>query len=241
MVLGDATLKSTGRRHIAHDPRKHLASLSFGHSKKQKDYAIWKIELCRNYLTFNFIKEYKVKVKEKEYDVFLTNSKGSRKLSYLYAKMYQFRKKRVTQKILNRLTPLGLAIFYMDDGNLDKKKRPDGSYYPYRTIRLATNCFSALEVTLFQKTLEKRWGIKTKVTKNNRGHLSIYIHKKDAMRFLDVVRPFVSQVDCMKYKLPEFENIEAPRIPGQDIVRASEKSEEGNRNDSPTPIVHSAE
>lgn len=37
--------------------------------------------------------------------------------------LYKPNKRIAQRKLLNRLTPLGLAIWYMDDGGLSQKKR----------------------------------------------------------------------------------------------------------------------
>lgn len=220
MVLGDSWMESYANSSgVAHDPRKHKTRLQFGHCLEQKEYLLWKVALTRNYLVFNHIKDYQCVVKGTTCYTVKALSRGSRKLSYLYPKMYQFKKKLVSRKILNRLTPLGLAIWYMDDGYLEKKSNGKGGYYPGRAIRLSTESFTYEGVLLIQKYFQEVWEIPVVVVKCTSGHWVTWFNNASTKKFLDIVRPYVLQVECMKHKLPEF-SVEAPEKE-QDIVRAS--------------------
>ena len=209
MALGDAYLDSYANREKAHDPRIHKARLQLAHGEKQRGYFLWKISLVRNYLTFTSMQENKCMLGGKEYKSVKAMSLGSKKLSYLYPKLYQFRKKRVTRKILNRLTTLGLAIWYMDDGYLEKKKAPDGSYYPGRAARLHTEGFSHEEILVIISYFKEVLGISALAVRCTNGHEALWFNTENAKKLFDLVRPYVLRIECMKYKLPEF-SIEAP-------------------------------
>ena len=47
---------------------------------------------------------------------------------FIRSKLYYEGKKRITPKILDMLTPFGMAIWYMDDGSLSKKYSKEGVY-----------------------------------------------------------------------------------------------------------------
>jgi hypothetical protein len=61
--------------------------------------------------------------------------------------MYRPHKVITNRKLLNRINALGLAIWYMDDGSISKKKRSDGTI---RGITVAIHtCFPTIEEALY--------------------------------------------------------------------------------------------
>ena len=91
------------------------AYFSEAHSLKQKDYLLWKDEYLK---CFNTIIEYgskTLKSNQKVYSQVRLRSKSNATLTKYYKDFYFKHIKLVTQKILNKLKPLGLAVWYMDD------------------------------------------------------------------------------------------------------------------------------
>ena len=91
--------------------------------------------------------------------------------------------KKITDWVLDRLTPLSLAIWYMDDGSRSPQ---------YEQTALATHGFSAQECLLIQKALKERFGIETSVSEHG-GH---YLLKSTRDKFFKLIAPYV---------LPEFD------------------------------------
>lgn len=86
--------------------------------------------------------------------------------------------KKITQWILDRLTPLSLAVWYMDDGSYDTQ---------FGQTDLATHGFSTAECLLIQKALKERFGIDTTMPKHG-GH---YILKNSRAKFFKLIAPYV--------------------------------------------------
>lgn len=212
MVLGDSSLFTTaaqyklktGERSV-HIPGRNTVSLQLAHSMKHMEYLVWKASIIRNYVHFNCLKSHTATLNGKSYETIYARSIGSRKLSFLYPRMYRGFKKIVNRKALNRLTELGLAIWYMDDGCIVKRKNTNTGigYWPGRSIFLATDCFTREEVVEIQKYFNERWNIKTSIVKSKK-NFCIWMNCHEAEKFFAVVRPHVLKVNCMKYKLPEF-------------------------------------
>ena len=221
MVFGDGSLDSTANhpsswakangKVICHKPGNHKVSLYFGHSAKQEGYLKWKIELLRNYLTFNGgIKHRSMDVKGVRYETVRATSLGNNKLSYLYPKLYRNKKKFVNLHTLNRLTSLGLAVWYMDDGCLIQRKSSSGKLWPGRSIFLSTESFSKEEVLLVQQWFWKQWHIKASVVKS-RCYWVLWFNVWQTDLLLNIIRPYIEQVPAMWYKLPEF-NVSTGRL-----------------------------
>ena len=67
-------------------------------------------------------------------------------------------RKRITHEWLNRIGPLGLAIWYADDGSLTQYRRKDGSK-GYQ-VRISTDDFTQSEAGMLAGWLYWVWGIK---------------------------------------------------------------------------------
>jgi hypothetical protein len=86
--------------------------------------------------------------------------------------------KKITPEVLNKLTPLALAIWYMDDGN----------YFSVNgATTLATMGFIDSERDALQQTLESKFGVKVTRHKNK----SLYVHAGCRARFFDLIAPYV--------------------------------------------------
>lgn len=97
-------------------------------------------------------------------------------------------KKRIPLSIEKDLTPLAVAVWYMDDGGLRGKD----------CARIATCSFEFEEVQRLSQALNDRYGLNTRVMKECKYH-NIYIPKKSFLIFREIIRPYVPE--CMQYKL----------------------------------------
>ena len=92
--------------------------------------------------------------------------------------------------------PLSLAIWYMDDGSLDKREK----YHLNATF--ATFCFSFRECVLLASTLKENFGIEARVHKSTmRGkeRYRLYIVSGSMTKFVNVVGSYI-QPD-FRYKI----------------------------------------
>lgn len=97
--------------------------------------------------------------------------------------------KFVPLNIEEYLTPLALAIWFMDDGSRLGKG-----------ARIATNCFTFEEINLLCKVLKSKYNIIATSNKcgKDRGHI-IYIHVNSMKLFTNVVKPYL--LPSLYYKL----------------------------------------
>lgn len=108
------------------------------------------------------------------------------------------RTKVVTRKILERVTPLALAVWYMDDGSITEDK---SRLSPQYAIRLSTYSPSD-EIELIQDWFSSKWGISTKLDygiRSDRYSIAIY-QWGEISKFIAVVKPYI--LPCMERKLP---------------------------------------
>ena len=87
-----------------------------------------------------------------------------------------------------RLSALGLAIWYMDDGAIHN---PTGLY-------LSTQCFNHNSLLRLVDMLNKNFNITAHIHKN-KGKEIIYIVERDVQKFFNIVKPYICK--SMEYKI----------------------------------------
>lgn len=154
-----------------------------GKSLEQKSYLEWKAEL----LSELHARVYEVK--GRFHYAFLQTNISHPLLNSMRQEWYPKGIKTIGD--LRQLDQLGLAIWYMDDGQYVY------SGYPRGQIKIATG-FAACEVEFAEEFLMQRWGINSKTIIHD-GFNYISLSAEDSERFLNLVREFIHP--SMIYKL----------------------------------------
>ena len=98
-------------------------------------------------------------------------------------------KKIVPENIQDLLSdPLTLAIWYQDDGTLDKRNK-----YHWNAM-LATYCFTYEDCGRLANTVRQNFGIEMSVCKcqmRGKMYYRLYVLSKSMHRFIETVRPFI--------------------------------------------------
>jgi recombination protein RecA len=184
-LMGDGALSPT--------PSGHGARFRFGHGPKQSDYCDWKASLFEN-----------VGVSRS------ANTQGATfcdvsplpELGELRRAVYIEGRKVFSHDYLKQLTPLSLAVWYMDDGGFTirakglQERTRDGS-------GRSEICVQAMEPTTRQRLadhLADTWGIRPKLIYRGQRQLAFLVFPKDETAKLHaLVAPFVHP--SMEYKL----------------------------------------
>jgi recombination protein RecA len=188
-LMGDGALSPTRSG--------HGARFRWGHGAKQTVYGDWKASLFAN-LTVSRS----------------TNAKGAvfhdvqplPELAELREAVYLGSKKVLSDDYLKQLTPLSLAIWYMDDGSLSlrsagKQQRTAGG------SGRSEICVEAMDPTTRQRLrdyLTDTWGIDARLTSRGKARKAVLLFSRNATdRLHALVAPFVHP--SMEYKLvPRF-------------------------------------
>lgn len=168
-LLGDGHIELCGRS----------ARLRIEHSYRQKEYVDWKYAILKS-LTWSAPKE-KVGFKRHNY---WFNTLGLPQLVWFYE---TFGNRKVPKDIEDYLTPLVLAVWFMDDGSVKSRQ--------CRGVYLQTQSFQAERLTRLQRALFRRYGIESKVAQDNRLYFPA---RSGAVKLKNVVLGYI--VPCMKYK-----------------------------------------
>lgn len=154
--------------------------LGIKHALSQTDYVDWKFEELNN-LCLSPPKEVSERYRFRTF--------AHPFFSKLRSEFYPRGIKRVSHKVLEKLSGLSIAVWFMDDGtNLDQGT----------TLRFATCSFSESDHKRMMAFFDKQLNIQT-VTSVYSGYRVLRIHKDCRKRFIDLIHDHVP--DCMKYKV----------------------------------------
>lgn len=188
LLIGDGTISSN-----------FVFKLS--HSVEQREYLEWKVKLLDKFqIKNNGIKEY---ISTCGYNIgkgvlysqmsVIPTIKALRRTVYIP-------KKTITRKLLNWITPLEIAIWYMDDGHINVNTSKQRSSIQH-TIKIAT-CVDESTVEVIIQYFLDIWNIKFRKFPEGKNTFSIASSsEEDYSKFVNLIKPFVEQVPSMLYKI----------------------------------------
>lgn len=112
---------------------------------------------------------------------------------------YKNNKKIIPENIYDLITPAGLAHLFMDDG----KAGTNGFY-------ICTENFTKNENLLLIDSINKKFNLNLKISKQRKIYYRIYIPSKEKENFIELVKPFM--IPSMYYKLNCWRKLSKPSI-----------------------------
>ena len=189
LLLGDGTISNNNVFKIAH-------------CEAQKDYLEWKINQLKSCgIRNNGLKSY---IKTKGFNigvpVYYTQLNTIPFIKVLRRVVYKGKKILGNRKLLNRLSAREIAIWYMDDGHINIRKekgRPCGFY-----IKIST-CEPKQEVQAMIDYFKEQWNINFYMFHEGKkkDSYSLCCGTKEGLKFIDIVKLYVSQVPSMVHKI----------------------------------------
>jgi len=164
--------------------------LKVEHSYKQKDYVDWLYNEFRDWVRSK-PKVKRKKVWNKIYQNYGFLTYGHRLLGKFHEEFYRKRKKIIPNDLEQDITPLGLAIWYMDDGSIKSRR--------HKGIFLNTQGFRENDVKKLQRILGNKFGISSTTRKEKNGR-QIYLGGKSGEKFIEIIKPYI--IPSMEYKIP---------------------------------------
>lgn len=184
-LLGDGSLSKNKK-----EGRKSCNSkLTMQHSSKQKDYVLYKKSILDTLNIKNTIEssDQYYKPRNITYSYCTLSTLQNVSLNKYRESWYtETEGKQVPNN--TKLSPLSIAIWFMDDGTIAGKT----AYY------LCTNSFNTRSLSILQEEL-LRFGIETNLHVAKLNQKTIYIKKKSVEKFNSIILPYIC--DSMKYKI----------------------------------------
>ncbi len=191
LLLGDGHLET--RNGVSY-------RLKIEHSIKQEAYALWLYQCFKN----RVLKEPSIKEKcvfGKKFHHIWFNTISDAKLRFYGKIFYKDGKKVVPRNISKLLTPVSLAVWFMDDGSIKSKF--------HKTLLLNTQSFSMKDIIELQNSIEKKFGIHSNMRKQKEG-IQIEFRGQDAEKFARLIEPNI--INSMKYKLDPIGLTKLPKL-----------------------------
>lgn len=172
--------------------RKNNHIVVFGQSDKQKEYlewkhgkllristSMWRTDTKDGFIRYNFQTKQECKQDMKSISLLVCDKNGNKKL---------------TREWLNLLTPLSLAVWWMDDGCLSVHK---GNRYG----KLCTHNFSYEENLIIQKYFKVVWNIDLDIKIEKGKYYFCRFNVSNLKKIISIIYPYVIQIPSMIYKI----------------------------------------
>lgn len=181
--------KLLGDGHLETQTKCRTFRLKIEHAISQKKYVDWLYQELKNFCSSE--PKFRERVfKGKTYGKYWFNTISSDSLRFYGQQFYDDGKKIAPKLIYKWLTPLALAVWFMDDGSI-KSKECQGKYFN-------TQGFNNSSIKILQDALEKNFQIFTTLRRQQEG-TQIYIPAREVCKLRDVIGNYI--IPSMRYKL----------------------------------------
>lgn len=173
------------------------SSVGFDHGPRQKEYIDWKYKEMKGIRSENSFKKYiyfdsRYNKNYTKYNFYtLANSDIECIISEFYIDGGD---KQVSSNVLEKLTPLSMAVWYMDDGSTDHRKRFSRNYTPVYSF--CTDSFSHKSCENIIRYFNDKLGISSfmrerKIRKDGGTAYRIIIDSRHSNDFVNIIKPYM--------------------------------------------------
>ena len=182
IILGDGYLQKTGKKN---------ARLRLEHGGRQKEYLLWKVKKLGK--LFQGKPKYLERVhpiSKRRYSYWRHQSQSTPYLRKLREIFYPDGKKRIPEDLERYLTPMTLAVWYMDDGYY---------YSRDRCSYLYLGNVSRKEAEIVAQTFFRKFNISSRVKQKKKGY-AIYFSPRETQKLKNLIKDYI--LPQFNYKLP---------------------------------------
>jgi len=184
-----------GDGHLETQDNGHTYRLKLDHSIKQRAYVDWLYESFKEWTNTppkKHSRDVRFRNVTKSYDKYGFNTVSHSAFRFYAKQFYSQRKKKAPRLIHRWLTPLALAVWFMDDGSIKSNA--------HKTVFINTHSFSKDDVKRLRKALWDVYGIQTILRPQGNGN-QLYFLSETVEAFLGLIEPHI--LPSMRYKLPK--------------------------------------
>lgn len=174
--------------------------LKIEHSIKQKEYTCWLYGCLQNWV----LKEPCEKKKAVFGKVFTNiwfNTVSHVALRYYGNIFYRGKTKTIPINIAKLLTPVSLAVWFMDDGSIKSKF--------HKTLLINTQSFPKDKLKFLQEAILRKLQINSFLRKQKKG-FQLEFRGQDAINLAKIIEPHL--IDSMKYKIDPIGLTKLPKV-----------------------------
>ena len=205
--------------------------------RKQKEYIEWKAKKLDEFgIPNGGVKEYFTKTKftkGEKWANYVCMIKANPFINVLRRVIYKTNGKTFTRKLLNRVSALGLAIWYMDDGSLNFKKHTlsNGERKIHGLLLRISTCLPKDTAQVHIDWLREEWNVNFYMIHEGKREdsYSLCCGTNEAIKFINIVKKYVEEVPSMKYKV-EYDLSHRLRLPIGGTPEKEEMHDNSNKN-----------
>lgn len=168
------------------------AQFSITHCRKQVDYMLYKVKILE-YLTSCWVKEGITVLNGKDFANIKMQTKSHPFYTKLMDHLYFDGRRTVDEHVMKCLTPMGLALWYQDDGCLANN---DNFLTPF----IYTYAYSKTEVEMMSRMLQKMFGLQWRCNRQGK-YYALRLRRSDREAFYELIKPYIQP--CMEYKIED--------------------------------------
>lgn len=167
------------------------------HSINQIDYVLWKIKELENFISC----KYRIIDNSKNNSFSITSSVAYQtvlhyEFSILHNMFYPDGYKIIPKDIIDYLTPLGLAVWYMDDGSVH--------YVSNRAVaRFHTQSFLKDDILILIEMLKIKFNIVARIVNTKKG-IVLQLCQTETSKLFEIIKDFI--LPSMSYKIRSYNN-----------------------------------
>lgn len=183
-------------------PEGRYPHLQVSHSSRFKDYVEWKYGFWEE-LAQNGIRRTLVETKDEVFSSHRFQTAAHPEFLPFYRGLYGSGEKRITRDWLDKLTPLSLAVWYMDDGYFRRSRG---------RIHFITLAYGKKGNEIIKNYFLKRWYVKTNLQKTTRGQDRYYLwmNTENSIKFTKIIGPYI--LPCFSYKIDKNRRLKWKKI-----------------------------
>lgn len=210
MLLGDGTI-CAGKTNVF---------MKLHQGRKQKEYTEWKAKKLDEFgIPNSGVIECQMKTNfthGEKWSSYVCRIRTNMFIKVLRRVIYKNGKKTFSRKLLNRVSALGLAIWYMDDGSLNFKKHTNlnGEKKIHGIFLRISTCLPKEQAQIYIDWLKEEWEVNFYMVHEGKKEdsYSLCCGTNEAIKFINIVKPYVEEVSSMKYKI-EYDLSHRLRLP----------------------------
>jgi len=166
------------------------------HSKKQKEYFLWKFNNLKPFITKYY--ETETNILGKTHNQLKATSIAHSEFKFYADMFYDNNVKIIPKNIALFLNPITMAIWFMDDGSLNRKSCEEKGY----GLRICSLNFTYKDHIILKDALKICFNINVKIgayNRNDKKYYYINFNKRNSWLLKNIIDDYV--IDSMKYKL----------------------------------------
>lgn len=172
-----------GQGHVKEHGDSYRLDVKYPESKK--DLIFWYKTILGNFINVVY------KTQNKNLNMYSFQTATHNELSFFYKLFYDNHKKIIREQLFNYVTPLSLAIWFSDQGEIKN----------HLTMKFNSNKFSKSDHEILQYILKVKFNVRSKICAYLRNNIEYYylsVNKENSEKLTQIIKPYAIDWQSIK-------------------------------------------